>query len=222
MAAGSHYAATLTRACVMRHVTFALTVVLFLALPRTTRAQIAAGEQRFALLGQFAGVTSNEFSGTDRGFGGLFSWHRLGPIAVEAEMNYYPKNLTLKGGAPFSRGRVEGLFGISAGPLLGRMRPFGTFRTGFVTFRSAPGPLACPAIFPPTLSCELARGEAVIATVVGGGVEAFPIRHVVVRIELGDRLTNYPGPTIDASGEAHSMAFWSNEFRLVAGAGVRF
>ena len=64
--------------------------------------------------------------------------------------------------------------------------------------------------------------EGIVLALVGGGVEAFPIRHVVVRIELGDRLTNYPGPTIDASGEAHSMAFWSNEFRLVAGAGVRF
>jgi hypothetical protein len=91
-----------------------------------------------------------------------------------------------------------------------------------VTFRSAPSPLACPAIFPPILSCTLAKGEAVIATVLGGGVEAFPLPHTVLRIELGDRLTNYPGPAIDTSGEAHSMAFWSNEFRFVAGAGVRF
>jgi hypothetical protein len=206
----------------MRHVTIALTVVLFLALPRTTGAQTPTRDHRFELLGQFAGVISNEFSGTDRGVGGLFSWHRLDPLDVEAEVNYYPKNLTAKGGAPFSRARVEGLFGISVGPRLGRVRPFATFRTGFVTFRSAPGPLACPAIFPPPLSCELARGEAVIATVVGGGVEAFPIPHAVVRIELGDRLTNYPGPAIDASGEVHSMAFWSNEFRFVVGAGVRF
>jgi hypothetical protein len=62
----------------------------------------------------------------------------------------------------------------------------------------------------------------VIATVVGGGVEVFPIPHAVVRIELGDRLTELSRPAIDASGEVHSMAFWSNEFRLVAGAGVRF
>jgi hypothetical protein len=206
----------------MRHTTIALTVVLFVALPRTTEAQTGDRDHRFELLGQFAGVTSNEFSGTDRGFGGLLSWHRLDPLDVEAEVNFYPKNLTVNGRAPFSRGRVEGLIGITVGPLLGHIRPFGTFRTGFVTFRSAPSPLACPAIFPPILSCTLAKGEAVIATVLGGGVEAFPLPHAVLRIELGDRLTNYPGPAIDTSGEAHSMAFWSNEFRFVAGAGVRF
>src|SRR6476469_3214517 len=141
------------RACVMRHTTIVLTVVLFVALPRTTEAQTGDRDHRFELLGQFAGVMSNEFSGTDPGFGGLFSWHRLDPLDVEAEVNFYSKNLTANGGAPFSRGRVEGLIGISVGPLLGHIRPFGTFRTGFVTFRSAPGSLPCPAIFPPILSC---------------------------------------------------------------------
>jgi len=206
----------------MRRTTIALAMAFFTALPRPAASQTADPKQRFELVGQFTGVRSKEFSGTDRGFGGLVSWRRLDLLGVEGEINFYPESLTVRGGAPFSRGRVEGLFGISAGPLLGRARPFGTFRTGFVTFQRAPGPLACPAIFPPTLSCELARGEAVIATVVGGGVEFLPVSHAVVRIELGDRLTNYPGAAIDASGEAHNMAFWRNEFRFVAGAGVRF
>ena len=221
MAASSHYLGTPNRPCAMRHITIALTVVLFVALPRTTEAQTGDRDHRFELLGQFAGVRSNEFSGTDRGVGGLFAWHRLDPLDVEGEVNFYPKNLTANGGAPFSRGRVEGLIGITVGPILGHIRPFGTFRTGFVTFQSAPGPLACPAINPPTLPCALAKGETVIAGVVAGGFEVFPNPHAVVRIELGDRLTNYPA-AIDASGEAHSMAFWSNEFRFVAGAGVRF
>ena len=75
---------------------------------------------------------------------------------------------------------------------------------------------------PAYASLHAGEGWAVIAGVVGGGVELFPAPHAVIRIELGDRLTNYPGPAIDASGETHSMAFWSNEFRFVAGAGLRF
>jgi len=204
----------------MTRATIALAMTICAAHSTTAFAQ-SPNPQRFALLGQFAGATSSEFSGADLGGGALFAWHAAEFLGAEAEMNFYPKNLTAKGRVPFSRSRVEALFGISAGPRLGRVRPFGAFHTGFVKFQSPPTPIACPAIFPPILSCVLAQGEAVLATYIGGGIEAFPMPHAVVRLDLGDRLMHYPGASIDASGAVHNMAFYMNEFRFVVGAGVR-
>ena len=201
---------------------FALAITFATFHSTAVHAQSADPPYRFSVLGQFAGVTSSEFHGMDTGGGALFAWHPAGFLGAEAEMNFYPKSLAVKSGAPFSRGRIEGLFGITMGPLHEHVRPFGTFKTGFVNIRSAPGPIACPAIFPPILACELARGEAVLATDVGGGVEIFPVPRAVVRVDIGDRLMHYPGAAIDASGKAHSTAFYRSELRFAIGAGARF
>jgi hypothetical protein len=216
---GTRYA---RREFTMRRRTIVLVFALSVLRLTPAAAQTPDGQSRFALLGQLTGVTSREFDGTDVGFGGLLAWRPSGLLSAEAEANFYTKNLTVNQGSPFSRGRVETLFGLTAGPVVGRIRPFGMFRLGFVKFQSAPGPLACPAIFPPILSCELAKGEAIVAADVGGGIELLAVPHALVRIDIGDRLMNYPGASIDASGEVHSMAFWVNEFRFAVGAGVRF
>jgi hypothetical protein len=206
----------------MTRATAGFVVALMVALPGATAAQTPDPPHPLEVLAQFTGVTSSEFQGTDLGYGALISWRALPYLGAEAETNFYPKNLTVRGGAPFSSGRIEALFGITAGPTIGVLRPFGTFRTGVVKIQSAPGPLACPAIFPPFLSCVLARGEAVVAVEVGGGVEAFPMPHAVVRIDLGDRLVHYPGTSIDASGERHNLPFYRREFRFAVGVGARF
>ena len=206
----------------MRSPAIVFVIASFVCGPIAAHAQSSDPQHRVELLGQYAGANSSEFQGTDSGGGALIVWHPADWLGAEAEMNVYPKNLTVKGGAPFSRGRVEGLFGITFGPLHEHVRPFGTFKTGFVRIASAPSPIACPAIFPPILACELSRGEAVLATFVGGGVELFPIPRAVVRVDLGDRLMHYPGAAIDAGGTAHDMAFYRSEFRFAVGAGMRF
>jgi hypothetical protein len=116
----------------MRRATIALAVAAFVLQMTAASAQPADPQERFALLGQFTGATSSEFSGSDLGGGALVAWHVTDFVGAEAEVNFYPTSLTARGGAPFSSGRTEGLFGVSVGPALGRLRPFGTLRMGFV------------------------------------------------------------------------------------------
>jgi hypothetical protein len=167
-------------------------------------------------------VKSSEFDGSDPGVGGLFAWYPMAFLGTEAETTFYPANLRVKNGTPYSRSRLEGLFGVTVGPVVGRLRPFGAVKTGFVTVQRSPGLLACVAIFPTTLPCVLASGETVAATVIGGGLEVFATGRAKLRFEFGDRVMRYPGPAIDAEGRSHSATFSEHELRITVGAGIRF
>jgi hypothetical protein len=114
----------------------------------------------------------------------------------------------------FSAGRVEGLFGATVGPRLGRVRPFAKLRPGFLTFREAPQPIACVLIFPPPLRCVLAGGQTLFALDVGGGVEWLSSDRTFVRADAGDRVVRYPRPT---GGPATG-----HDFRFSFSGGLRF
>ncbi len=167
-----------------------------------------------------AGAVSSEFDTTDTGLGGRVSWHPIALVGVETEIDFYPRDLGER--APFSAGRVEGLFGATVGPRLGRLRPFAKIRPGFLTFRAAPEPIACILIFPPPLRCTLAGGRTLFALDVGGGVEWLSPGRTFVRVDAGDRIVRYPVPTIDSSGTIHRDALSSHDLRLSVGAGLRF
>lgn len=175
--------------------------------------------QRFDAGGQVAAVHSSEFDSGDVGFGGRFAWHPIDLMGVEAEMNVYPRTFPSSRSVAFSGGRVEGLFGVTVGPRFARVRPFAKLRPGFLTFRRQT--IACILIFPPPLSCQLAAGRTLLALDAGGGVELFPTGRTLVRIELGDRLLKYPGPSF-RNGRATQESFFSHDFRFSAGGGVRF
>ena len=59
---------------------------------------------------------------------------------MEAEFDLYSGDFPE--GRAFSRRRVEGLFGVTAGPRVGRARLFGRLRTGFLRVEAAPEPFA--------------------------------------------------------------------------------
>jgi hypothetical protein len=198
---------------VLNSVHFVFFVVLFLV------SSTAAFAQRFDAGGQIAATRSSEFDSGDVGFGGRFAWHPIDLIGVEAEMDVYPRTFPSSRSTAFSSGRVEGLFGITAGPRLARVRPFAKLRPGFLTFRRQS--IACILIFPPPLSCQLAAGRTLFALDIGGGVELFPAARAVVRIDAGDRVLRYPGPSF-RDGRTTQGSFYSHDFRFAAGAGVRF
>src|SRR5262249_34869413 len=147
------------------------------------RADVLLAQERFQAGAQVTVTSSGEFDDTDAGFGGRFSWYPTSMIGAEAEMNFYPGDFP--GTVAFSSGRVEGLFGATVGPRLGRVRPFGRLRPGFVTYREASRPIACILIFPPPLQCTLAAGRTVFALDVGGGVELFATRRASIRFDIG-------------------------------------
>ena len=189
-----------------------LVMFVILFVPSTMLAQ-----ERFDAGAHIAAARSSEFDDTDTGIGGRFSWHPVALIGVEAEMTVYPASFPNANG--FSRSRIEGLFGVTAGPRLAGLRPFARLRPGFLTFRGQS--VVCILIFPPPLSCELASGRTLFALDLGGGVELFPASRAVIRVDVGDRIVKYPGPSF-RNGRATQESFYSHDFRLSAGAGVRF
>ena len=168
-----------------------------------------------------AAASMSEFEGSDFGIGGRLAWHADDLLAFEAELTLFP------GGYPdsafaFSRRRVEGLFGMTAGIRFGVVRPFAKFRAGFLDVQAAAEPFPCIAIFPPPLSCTLGAGRTLPAFDVGGGVEVDVTRRTFIRVEAGDRMLKYPGPALDVEGILHDEAFFGHGLRFAAGAGFRF
>lgn len=176
----------------------------------------ALAQGRFDVAANVVVARSSEFDHTDTGVGGRFSWHPTALVGADAEMTFYPASFPNENG--FSSSRIEGLFGVTVGPRLPGVRPFARARPGFLAFRGQP--VVCILIFPPPLSCELG-GRTLFAMDVGGGVELFPTSRAVVRVDVGDRILKYPGPSF-RNGRATQDSFYSHDFRLSAGAGVRF
>ena len=187
-------------------------VFVSLVVPAAANAQ-----EHFDAGPHIAVARSSEFDDNDTGVGGWLSWHPLALLGAEAELTVYPASFPNANG--FSRSRIEGLFGVTVGPRLPGVRPFARVRPGFLTFRGQP--VVCILIFPPPLSCELARGQTLFALDLGGGVELFPGGRAVVRVDVGDRIVKYPGPSF-RNGRATQDSFYSHDLRVAAGAGVRF
>jgi len=200
----------------LNFVRFVSVVVLYLFV---CSSAIARAQDRFEAGAQIVAVRSGEFDANDVGFGGRFSWQPTDLIGAEAEMNVYPRRFPASRSTTFSRGRIEGLFGATIGPRLGSIRPFARLRPGFVTFRG--NTIACILIFPPPLSCQLAAGRTVFALDIGGGIELFAGATTFIRVDAGDRLMKYPGPSF-RTGRVAQKDFFSHDFRMSAGAGVRF
>jgi hypothetical protein len=177
-----------------------------------------ADRNRFELGVQVPSAVSSEFNTTDIGLGVRVGWRPAGWLGVEAELDTYPRDFPRRGS--FSGSRLEGLFGTTVGGRIGKVRPFGRLRPGFMQFR-APQPLPCIAIFPPPLVCTLGSGRTVFALDAGGGVEVSATSRTFLRVDVGDRLIKYPGPSIGNNFERRE-SFFSHDFRFAAGGGVRF
>jgi hypothetical protein len=204
----------------MPHRTAVVLAIAALSLTRPDSAVAQSSPARLELGGQIASTTSSQFDATDVGLGARVSWHPAGWIGTEAELNGFPGNFPSQ--RPFSRGRVEGLFGATVGGRFGAVRPFGKLRPGFVMFRESEEPFACILIFPPPLACSLASGQTLFALDIGGGVEVYATPKTFVRVDAGDLLMKYPGPVFDSTLTAQEGGFFSHNFRFAAGAGWRF
>lgn len=204
----------------MRHLSVRSVVVLAVVLASATAIEAQTDAGRFQAGVQIVTVAAGEFDDTDTGVGARVSWQPTPLVGIEAELGLFPGEFADE--PAFSRRRLEGLFGITAGPRLGSLRPFVKIRPGFVTFAEAPRPFACIRIFPPPLPCALAAGETVPAIDLGGGLEWLPGRRAFVRFDIGDRVVRYPGPALTSDRTAHQDAFVRHDLRIALGAGARF
>ena len=163
----------------------------------------------------------SEFDGTDLGISGRFTWKPSELVGVDADLSWYPTDYPEEGFA-FSGNRVEGLFGVTVGPRVSRVRPFGKVAAGFLRTSEAPEPFACIAIFPPPLSCLMAAGHTMTAFEFGGGVEIDVTARSYLRVDASDRMLKYPGPAFTRDFERVDEPFYGHAFRLSIGAGFRF
>lgn len=193
-------------------------VLLVAAVPDRAWAQQERGG--FELGGQVVIVRSPEFDAADPGVGVRAGWRTTSWLGLEAEFTLYPADFPDER-APFSGARIEGLFGATMGPRVGRLRPFGRVRPGFLIFREPSEPLACILIFPPPLTCTL-PGRTQSALDVGGGVELALTPRTFLRFDAGDRAVRYSGPVFDRDGDLTSDAFFRHDLRITVGAAVVF
>jgi hypothetical protein len=203
----------------LRDLTFVFFVSFVVLYVFVLSSAVARAQNRFEAGAQIVAAHSGEFDANDIGIGGRLSWQTTDLVGADAEMNVYPRSFPGNRSGSFSRSRIEGLFGVTVGPRLGSVRPFAMLRPGFVTFRGQP--VACILIFPPPLSCVLAEGHTVFALDIGGGIELFAGPRTFIRVDAGDRLMKYPGPSF-RDGRVAQDDFFSHDFRMSAGAGVRF
>jgi histidine triad (HIT) family protein len=193
--------------------------VLVLLWAAPALAQPAA---RFEAAVHVVAASLPQFEGSDLGLGGRLAWKADDLLTFEGELSLFPGGYPGGDAVSFSRRRVEGLFGVTAGLRFGALRPFAKFRAGFLDIQAAAEPVPCILIFPPPLSCTLAAGRTVPAFDVGGGVEVDVTPRAFIRVEAGDRMLKYPGPAFDANGVRQDGSFYGHGLRVSAGAGVRF
>jgi hypothetical protein len=190
-------------------------IVLFLSAATAALAQ----SPRFDAGVQVVGARVGAFDSSDTGIGARLGWRPGSTFGIESEFNWFPSDFPDR--RPFSRARVEGLFGAVGRAPLGRVTPFVKLRPGFVRFQEAPEPFACILIFPAPLSCQLAAGKTLFALEYGGGVEVAASGRFFLRADVADRMLRYPGPAIQGTRPV-DHPFYEHNLRVSAGAGVRF
>ena len=197
----------------------AVCVVLITVLTGLASAQ--SSPDTFQMGAQITTARSGQFESTELGIGGRVSWHPIALLGIESEIDWYPADFP-GGSVPFSAARLEGLFGVTAGTRLGSVRPFAKIRAGFLRYSPAPEPFACLAIFPPPLNCLMATGGTRPILDIGGGLEVFSGERTFVRLDAGDRMVRYPGPSFAAGFTLRDGEFVGHDFRLSVGGGLRF
>ena len=163
----------------------------------------------------------SEFDGADTGIGGRFTWMASSMVGLDADLTWYPSSFPPDQVA-FSGSRIEGLFGVTVGPRLNRVRPFGKAAAGFLNVGETPIAFACIAIFPPPLACVLAGGDVLPAYEIGGGIVVNATPRSFFRADVADRILKYSGPTLDSNFQARDEGFFGHALRFTLGAGLRF
>jgi len=127
------------------------------------------------------------------GFGGRFGYNFNRHVAAEAEVNFFPRDRAAEGGR-----KVQGLFGVKAGRRFEKFGVFGKARPGFLRqsqadFRPRENTfcIAQLAIFPPPAGCFDTEPRTDFALDVGGVLEFYPSRRVVVRLDAGDTIVRH-------------------------------
>lgn len=171
---------------------FAVTLCVLLLLTLALHGSVSAqSEERKLELGvQVSGLQGNGFGDRDTlGGGGRVTYNLTKYVAIEGELNYFTS------GSYDDYNRLQGQFGIKAGPRYKRFGIFGKVRPGFINTKR-------DVFF--WISCGPACTQAVSATDsytgfsldVGGVAEIYPSKRIFLRFDVGDTIANTRRPSI--------------------------
>jgi hypothetical protein len=123
------------------------------------------------------------------GFGGRFGYNLTDDLALEAELNLFPRADSFSQPDAFNDGNmIEGLFGIKAGKRFEKVGIFGKARPGFLyasTGDLEPNPNTACA---PPGGCFQTTSKDSFAFDLGGLVELYPPKRTLIRFDVGDTI----------------------------------
>jgi opacity protein-like surface antigen len=211
----------------------AATLIFILALaPSRTRAQehdapkVEVGAQFSSL-----SITPPNSFGTENatGFGGRVTYNINDHFAVEAEGNFYPTGLSQ---TYVTGGKAEQMqFGLKVGKRFDKFGLFAKVRPGFISFDSTLMVTQTPLVpggFDIVNTFTNER-KTHFTTDVGGVLELYPTRRVLVRFDFGDTMIRYgehveAGPTFLGSADTlfTAPAEIKHNFQFTGGVAYRF
>ena len=194
--------------------------------PQSQLSRIEAGALVSVLDIKDAHGLTDLFPRREFGFGGRVSYNLNSHFALEAEINFFPRDFR-KFTTNFTGGRMtEGLFGLKAGIRKNNFGIFGKFRPGFESSGHAAVPRFLNGNGPDPqnpFGFERIRSTQ-FALDVGGVVELYPSRRTIVRFDIGDTIVRYPGIlfTNFSDGSLTTETVYSHTLQFSAGVGFRF
>jgi len=160
-------------------------------------------EPKFDVGIQFSTLRLREIGEGAAGVGGWFSYHVTGHLALEGVVNRYPENPS------GNFGETQVLFGALAGRTFDNLGVFAKARAGFIHFGGDFFTLRLNDRTHPTID-------------LGGVLEYYPSKHIVLRMDVGDSIIMYgrstylgAGPTVTTLGTLHNLG-------AAFGIGIRF
>jgi len=210
--------------------TTAIALCLLLGIPEA-RAQ-STEVSKFEVGADFTSITFS--SGQSKpGLGSRLTYNLNKHLALEAAGYFFPGRCDFCGGEVTGR-IVEGLFGVKAGKRFNKWGVFAKARPGLIRFGKGAFdivPSGTATVFPFTF---INRSLTHAALDLGGVVEFYPSKHLVVRFDGGDTIIHHqrrtfnglfpdPGnPTGAILLPVTSPAFTRHTFQFMGGVGFRF
>jgi hypothetical protein len=198
-----------------RHILSMAAAVLSLTIIGAVEAKAQSSEyDKVEIGGQFSFIHFDDLSSNDPGFGGRIGYNFADFLGVEAEVNYFPEDKSQVGlfsGVSQGGHKVNVLVGPKVGFRSNRWGIYGKFDLGAIHFSR-------------DLFTNTSPGDTDFAFDFGGVIEYYPSKKTYVRLDLADMIFRIPGSTVNEGMGviASTPAFYSHNFEMSLGVGVRF
>jgi hypothetical protein len=200
-------------------VSLCVLLLLTLALHGAVNAQ--SEERKLELGVQFSGLQGNGFGDRDTlGGGGRVTYNLTKYVAIEGELNYFTS------GSYDDYNRLQGQFGVKAGPRYKRFGIFGKVRPGFInTKKDFFFHVPCDFVPACTQAVSATDSYTGFSLDVGGVAEVYASKRIFVRFDVGDTIANSRDPLVFISApifnsQTPPIFFGSRSFIALPGRSV--